>query len=62
MRLLRRFLAFFFLILLAGSLAAQSPQAAPDTAAQIAQLQQQVADAKGSADNAWMLVSSALGI
>ncbi len=60
MRLVRRFLPIFFLILLAGSLAAQSPQAAPDPAAQIAQLQQQVADAKGSADNAWMLVSSAL--
>ena len=60
MRLVPRFLAFLFLILLGGPLAAQSPQAAPDTAAQIAQLQQQVADAKGSADNAWMLVSSAL--
>ena len=56
----RKLLAFLFLILLAGSLAAQTPQAAPDAAAQIAQLQQQVADAKGTADNAWMLVSSAL--
>jgi ammonium transporter, Amt family len=31
----------------------------PDTA-QLAKLEQQVADAKGSADNAWMLTSSAL--
>ena len=60
MQLVRRFLPFLFLILLAGSLAAQSTSAAPDTAAQIAQLQQQVADAKGSADNAWMLTSTAL--
>ena len=42
-----------------GTLAAQSTPA-PATADQISQLQQQVADAKGSADNAWMLVSSAL--
>src|SRR5271165_1764748 len=60
MQLTRRFLPFFFLVLLAGSLAAQTTQAAPDPAAQIAQLQAQIADAKGSADNAWMLVSSAL--
>src|SRR5208283_5209058 len=60
MQLVRKFLPFLLLILLAGSAAAQSTQAAPDTAAQIAQLQQQIADAKGSADNAWMLVSSAL--
>src|SRR5271165_144731 len=60
MQWVRRFLPFLFLVLLAGTLAAQSNQSAPDPAAQIAQLQQQVADAKGSADNAWMLVSSAL--
>jgi len=40
---------------LAGTLAAQATQ--PD---RIAQLQQQIADAKSSADNAWMLVCSAL--
>ncbi len=34
-------------------------RATPDTPT-IAQLQQQIADAKGSADNAWMLVCSAL--
>jgi Amt family ammonium transporter len=39
---------------LAGTLAAQSAQPS------MAQLQQQIADAKGSADNAWMLVCSAL--
>jgi len=60
MRSARKFLLFLFLALLASSLAAQSTQAAPDPAAQIAQLQQQIAEAKGSADNAWMLVSSAL--
>src|SRR5271166_6175550 len=60
MRLVRRFSPLLFLLLLTGTLAAQAPQATPDTAAQIAQLQQQVADAKGSADNAWMLISSAL--
>src|SRR5271165_1340324 len=60
MRLVRRFSPLLFLLLLTGTLAAQAPQAMPDTAAQIAQLQQQVADAKGSADNAWMLTSSAL--
>ena len=58
MQLVRKFLPFLFLVVLAGSLAAQSTQAAPDPTAQIAQLQQQIADAKGSADNAWMLVSS----
>ena len=56
MRLVRKFLPLVFLFLLAGTLVAQSTSTAPDPAAQIAQLQQQVADAKGSADNAWMLV------
>jgi Amt family ammonium transporter len=59
MRSVRKSLPFLFLILMAGSLAAQSAQA-PDPTAQIAQLQQQIADAKGSADNAWMLTSAAL--
>jgi len=45
-------------LLLIGSLAAQ-PIPASD-AAKIAQLQQQVTQAQSSADNAWMLVSSAL--
>jgi Amt family ammonium transporter len=42
---------------------AQAASAVTDTAvpgSQIAQLQQQIADAKGSADNAWMLMCSAL--
>src|SRR6516225_7038812 len=59
MRSVRKWLPFLLLMLLAGSLAAQSAQA-PDPTAQIAQLQQQIADAKGSADNAWMLTSAAL--
>jgi len=57
---LRKFWPFLFLLLLAAPLAAQAAPASPDTSAQLAQLQQQIADAKGSADNAWMLVSSAL--
>ena len=60
MRLVRKFLPLVFLFLLAGTLVAQSTSTAPDPAAQIAQLQQQIADAKGSADNAWMLISAAL--
>ena len=57
---LRKFWPFLFLLLLAAPLAAQAAPASPDTSAQLAQLQQQIADAKGSADNDWMLVSSAL--
>ncbi len=63
MRLLHKLLSFMVLILLAGTLTAQSPPSpgTSDVSAQaIAQLQQQIADAKGSADNAWMLVSTAL--
>ncbi|MGB8771125.1 MAG: ammonia channel protein, partial [Candidatus Korobacteraceae bacterium] len=67
MRLVQKLLPFMLLILLASALVAQStPVAASganDGAApgdRIAQLQQQIADAKGSADNAWMLVSAAL--
>jgi ammonium transporter, Amt family len=49
------------LILLGPSLFAQSPPAAstPDNA-RLAKLEQAAADAKSSADNAWMLTSSAL--
>ncbi|HEY4899747.1 MAG TPA: ammonium transporter [Terriglobales bacterium] len=55
----RMVVAFLVFLLSVGTVAAQStPEFS--TANQIAQLQQQVADAKGSADNAWMLVSSAL--
>ena len=58
MRFARAFASLLLLLLLVGSVAAQPPAAAqPD---RIAQLQQQVADAKASADNGWMLVSSAL--
>jgi ammonium transporter, Amt family len=45
------------LALAVPGIAQSSAAAAPD---RIAQLQQQVAEAKGSADNAWMLVCSAL--
>jgi ammonium transporter, Amt family len=37
-----------------------APPASLDTSARLAKLEQQAADAKGSADNAWMLTSSAL--
>ena len=63
MRLLRKLSPFLLILLLSGTLIAQAASAAADTAApssQIAQLQQQVADAKSSADNAWMLMCSAL--
>jgi len=41
-------------------LAQSSPAAAGSDSARLAKLEQAVADAKGSADNAWMLTSSAL--
>jgi Amt family ammonium transporter len=51
----------FALILIAPSLFAQSPPATTTADnGRLARLEQQVADAKGSADNAWMLTSSAL--
>ena len=63
MRLVRKLSPFLLILLLCGTLVAQASSTAADTAlqsGQIAQLQQQIADAKSSADNAWMLVSSAL--
>ena len=55
-------LALFAIVLLIGAplvLAQSAPSSTAETA-QLANLEQQVADAKGSADNAWMLTSSAL--
>ncbi len=60
MQWFRGCLAIFILVLLAGAATAQTGHASPDLAAQVAQLQQQVADAKSSADNGWMLVCAAL--
>ena len=63
MWLLRKFLPMAAVVILTGSLAAQAPSSGPDTtvsADRIAQLQQQVADARSAGDNAWMLVSAAL--
>src|SRR5215831_6467632 len=51
-------LALFFVVLPVGAAVAQS--SAPSSKDRVAQLEQQVREAKGSADNAWMLVSSAL--
>jgi Amt family ammonium transporter len=54
----------FFVVTLAQILSAQTaaPTSSPstDTGARLAKLEQQAADAKSSADNAWMLTSSAL--
>ncbi len=61
MRLVHKLSALLLLILFAGMLAAQTPAAtAAPSSDQIAQLQQQIADVKSSADNGWMLVCSAL--
>ena len=58
MRLLRNCLPVIAVMFLISSLAAQTAPASG--APTMAQLQQQIADAKGAADNAWMLVSAAL--
>ena len=63
MRLLRKFLPMAAVVILTASLVAQAQSSGPDTsisADRIAQLQQQVADARSAGDNAWMLVSAAL--
>jgi len=63
MRLVRKLSPFLLILLLSSTLMAQAASAVTDTAvpgSQVAQLQQQIADAKGSADNAWMLMCSAL--
>jgi Amt family ammonium transporter len=49
-----------YLALLSASALAQSPAPAATSAEKIAQLEASIADAKSNADNAWMLVSSAL--
>src|SRR5258707_3713212 len=62
-KFLRCLLALFFLcspiVLLAQTIAPTHADAQSD---RIAKLEQQIADSKGSADNAWMLMSSALGL
>jgi Amt family ammonium transporter len=59
-----RFVVLTFLVLIfASTVSAQAPVqsvTATDGNSRLAALEQQVADAKGSADNAWMLTSSAL--
>ncbi len=64
MRLGHKLLPFLLLVMMFGGLlVAQGPAtsgATASTADQLAALQQQVADAKSSADNGWMLVCSAL--
>jgi Amt family ammonium transporter len=59
-----RFVVLTFLVLIfASTVSAQAPVqpvTATDGNSRLAALEQQIADAKGSADNAWMLTSSAL--
>src|SRR5215469_5761289 len=55
---IRVWLVLFFMVLPVGAAIAQS--SAPSSNDRVAQLEQEVREAKGSADNAWMLVSSAL--
>ena len=52
--------AALVLLVFAGAAGAQSGAGAADTNARLARIEQQTADAKSSADNAWMLTSSAL--
>ncbi len=62
-RLIARLNLALLLFLLVRPLLAQTASASPnpaDTNTRLAKLEQQVADAKSSADNAWMLTSSAL--
>jgi ammonium transporter, Amt family len=54
------FLLFLFLIILLPSVYAQTSASPNDQNTRITKLEQQLADAKGSADNSWMLTSSAL--
>src|SRR5213594_1482461 len=59
-----RLIALIFLVLIfASTVSAQAPVqpvTATDADSRFAALEEQIADAKGSADNAWMLTSSAL--
>ena len=60
-KILRYWLAIFILWAPFGALAQASAVKASDAQNErIAKLEQQIADSKGSADNAWMLMSSAL--
>ena len=58
MTVVKKLIPVFIALVLAATVAAQNSP--PGGAGSLEQLQQQVADAKGSADNAWMLVSAAL--
>jgi len=58
MKSARKLVPILIALVLAGTTAAQNSPTG--VAGNLEQLQQQIADAKGSADNAWMLVSSAL--
>jgi len=54
------FILTFLFLTLGQAVCAQTGASAADTNARLARLEQQAADAKSSADNAWMLTSSAL--
>lgn len=55
-----RVLLSLFLVTMPATLAVAQSTSSPVSSDRIAQLEQQVADAKSSADNSWMLVSTAL--
>ena len=61
-RLITWLVTVIVIFLFTQLLCAQTPSPSPstDTASRLAKLEQQAADAKSSADNAWMLTSSAL--
>src|SRR5260370_15752960 len=59
-RSLKLLVALFFFYFAAHAALAQTQAAAPVDADRIARLEQAVTDAKSSADNSWMLTSSAL--
>ena len=59
MRCIKKLLPLLIVFAFLGTLAAQTT-AAPTPADRIAQLEQQIAEAKSNADNGWMLVASAL--
>jgi Amt family ammonium transporter len=58
--LLTTIVALFFAQALVAQTGGVAPSPSTDVTARLTKLEQQAADAKGSADNAWMLTSSAL--
>jgi ammonium transporter, Amt family len=59
-KLIATLVTALLILVFAQSLFAQAPAGGADVNARLAKLEQQAADAKSSADNAWMLTSAAL--